>query len=50
MFGKVLKSLNEKAKMFGLATDMPSTNRKTRRKELKENIISHIKYLKRNAK
>jgi hypothetical protein len=36
--GKVRKSLNERAKEFGLALDFPSNNRSERRKELKSNI------------
>lgn len=35
---KVIKSLNERARTFGLATDMPSINRASRRRALKEAV------------
>ena len=35
---KVIRSLNERAKRLGLATDMPSINRANRRSDLKEAV------------
>lgn len=31
MMGKIVKSLNERAEYYGLATDLPANNRKERR-------------------
>lgn len=37
------KTLNERAKMLGIATDLPALNRSQRRKDLKQAIKEELK-------